>query len=38
MPVATRETEIYRRDAKLNNLTPAEREKLLAVSLSILKI
>ncbi|KAH6670646.1 nuclear undecaprenyl pyrophosphate synthase-like protein [Halenospora varia] len=31
MPAAKRETEIYRRDAKLNHnlLTPAEREKLL---------
>ncbi|PMD39071.1 nuclear undecaprenyl pyrophosphate synthase-like protein [Hyaloscypha variabilis F] len=31
MPRATRETEIYRKDAKLNHnlLTPAEREKLL---------
>lgn len=33
MPVASKETEIYRRDAKLNHnsLTPAEREKLLEV-------
>ncbi|TAQ86277.1 hypothetical protein B7494_g5389 [Chlorociboria aeruginascens] len=32
MPVATRETEIYRRDAKANHtlLTPADREKLVA--------
>ena len=34
MPRASRETEIYRRDAKKNHnlLTPAEREKLIAVS------
>jgi len=34
MPIATREREIFRRDAKENHstVTPAEREKLLAVS------
>lgn len=34
MPIATRETEIFRRDAKGNHsiVTPAEREKLIAVS------
>jgi dehydrodolichyl diphosphate syntase complex subunit NUS1 len=34
MPPATRELDIYRRDAKANHklLTPAEREKLIAVS------
>ena len=32
MPVATREAEIYRSDAMTQSLTPAEREKLLAVS------
>lgn len=33
MPRATRETQIYRKDAKVNHslLTPAEREKLLEV-------
>jgi hypothetical protein len=33
MPSATRELQIYRKDAKLNHnlLTPAEREKLLEV-------
>lgn len=31
MPRATRETEIYRQDTKANQLTPAQREKLLEV-------
>jgi hypothetical protein len=39
MPRATRETEIYRKDAKLNHnlLTPAEREKLLEVQIQPVK-
>jgi hypothetical protein len=39
MPRATKETQIYRKDAKLNHnlLTPAEREKLLEVRVQSFK-